>query len=111
VTLGAHGGAVKPFTRVEVLALPPVINLATLGRIFGVCEPVMRERNRAGEIEAMGIRVLRLGAQYRIPTADVWRLLGIDPDMAAGGASPAPPALAADPSPKGTTNDQPTSER
>jgi hypothetical protein len=32
MTLGALGGAVQPLTQEELLALPPVINLPTLGR-------------------------------------------------------------------------------
>ena len=108
MTLGALGGAIQPLTREELLALPPAINLPTLGQALGVSESVIRERTRRGEVEQMGIRVLRLGVQYRIVTADLWRVLGINPDKATGGASPAPPAIAADPSPEGTTRDQPT---
>jgi hypothetical protein len=111
VTLGALGGTALQLTREELLALPPVIDLPTLGRALDVSESVIRERARRGEVEAMGIRVLRLGRQYRIPLADVLAVLGIDPDMVAGGASPAPPALATDPSPKGRDRDQRTSER
>jgi hypothetical protein len=108
VTLGALGGAVQPLTREELLALPPVINLPTLGQALGVSESVIRERARRGDLERMGIRVLRLGVQYRIPLADVLTVLGLDSDKATGGASPAPPVNAADPSPEGTTSDQRT---
>ncbi|HEY1324726.1 MAG TPA: hypothetical protein VGF32_30995 [Streptosporangiaceae bacterium] len=111
MTLGSLGGAARVLTREEVLALPPVISLPTLGQALDVSESVIRDRARRGELEEMGIRVLRLGAQYRVVTADVWRVLGIDSDMAAGGALPAPPALATDPSPKGRDRDQRTSER
>jgi hypothetical protein len=79
VTLGTQGGARQQLTREELLALPPAIDLATLGRAFGVSESVIRERRRRGELEQMGIRVLRLGLQYRIPLADVLAVLGIDP--------------------------------
>jgi hypothetical protein len=108
VTLGALGGTALQLTREELLALPPVIDLPTLGRALDVSESVIRERARLGEVEAMGIRVLRLGRQYRIPLADVLAVLGIDSDTATGGAPLAPPAVAADPSPKGTTNDKRT---
>jgi len=54
-----------------------------LARAFGISEPVARERNRLGEWERLGIRVVRLGAQYRVVTADVLRVL--DVDGAAGG--------------------------
>ena len=68
----------QPLSRAELLALPPVINLATLGRALGLSEPVVRERARRDEFAALGIRVLQLGAQYRVPTADVLRFLGIE---------------------------------
>lgn len=71
----------KPLTRDELLDLPPVTDLLTLGRALGVCEPVIRERHRRGEIEQLGIRVLRLGRQWRVPTEDILRVLGIARDM------------------------------
>ena len=52
--------------------------LATLGKALGLSEPVVRERARRNEFAALGIRVLQLGAQYRVPTADVLRFLGVD---------------------------------
>jgi hypothetical protein len=68
----------QPLSKAELLELPPVINLATLGKVLGLSEPVVRERARKNEFAALGIRVLQLGAQYRVPTADVLRFLGID---------------------------------
>lgn len=91
MTLGALGGAVKPLTRAELLELAetsPVTNLVMAGRAFGVSEPVIRERARSGELAEMGVRVLRLGAQWRIPVADLLRVLGIDMDT----PGPAPPS-------------------
>jgi len=48
-----------------------VINLVTLGKALGLSEPVVRERARRDEFAELGIRVLRLGAQYwcRQPTS------------------------------------------
>jgi hypothetical protein len=79
----------QPLSKAELLELPPVINLATLGRALGLSEPVVRERARRNEFAALGIRVLQLGAQYRVPTADVLRFLGVDspPPRAAREAS------------------------
>jgi hypothetical protein len=68
----------QPLTKAELLELPPVINLVTLGRALGLSEPVVRERARKDEFAALGIRVLHLGAQYRVPTADVLQFLGIE---------------------------------
>lgn len=69
---------VKPLTRAELLALPPATDLATLGRAFGISEPVTRERQRLGEWAAMGIRILRLGQQWRVVTADILRVLEVE---------------------------------
>jgi len=93
MTLGALGGAVKPATRAELLELArtsPVTNVVMVGRVLAVSEPVIREMARSGELEKMGVRVLRLGAQYRVPVADILAVLGIDPET--GTAGPAPPA-------------------
>jgi hypothetical protein len=70
----------KPLTRTELLALPATTDLPTLGRAFGISEPVVRERHRLGEFDRMGIRVLRLGAKWRVVTADIWRVLGLTAD-------------------------------
>lgn len=66
-------------TRAELLALPAATDLRTLGKAFGVSEPVARERHRLGQWAEIGVRVLRLGAQYRVVTADIWHVLGLDP--------------------------------
>ena len=71
MTLGALGGRIQPLTRKELLELAetsPTTNLVMLGRALGVSEPVIRERARRGELAALGIRVLRLGAQWRVVT-------------------------------------------
>ncbi|HEX7161897.1 MAG TPA: hypothetical protein VF223_11760 [Trebonia sp.] len=76
-----------PMSRTEILALPPAIDLPTLGRALGVCEPVIRERARRGELEPLGIRVVRLGAQFRVVTQSLWTFLGVQPDETPSGAS------------------------
>lgn len=50
MTLGALGGAEKPLTEAELLELPPLIDLATLGRAFGSSAPVIRDMNRSGKL-------------------------------------------------------------
>jgi hypothetical protein len=70
----------EPLTREQLLALPATTNLPTLGRAFGVSEPVARERHRLGEWERLGIRILRLGQQWRVITADMLNVLGVEPD-------------------------------
>lgn len=90
MTLGALGGAVQPLTRAEVIKLAadsPVTTLPMLGRALGVSEPVIRQMARSGELDKLGIRCLRLGSQYRVPTADILRVLGIDPEPDSAGAT------------------------
>jgi hypothetical protein len=81
-------------SRAEILALPPTHGLPTLGKIFGVSEPVIRERARRGELELLGIKVVKLGAQYRVITSSVWAFLGLDA-TADGASSEAQPRRAA----------------
>lgn len=95
MTLGALGGAVKPLTRTELLELAetsPTVNLVMLGRALGVSEPVIRERARRGELDALGIRVLRLGAQWRVVTEDILTFLGITRDTEMAGPVQPDPA-------------------
>jgi hypothetical protein len=61
--------------------------LPTLARALGIGEFVIRERARRGELSALGIRCLKVGAQYRIPTEDLLRVLGISRDMDTAGQS------------------------
>jgi hypothetical protein len=102
MTLGAQGGAVKPLTRTELLELAeasPVTTLPMLARALGVSEPVIRERARRGELAALGIRVNRLGSQWRVITADIVAYLGITRDSEPARPAPPDPAAAA-PSPR-----------
>ena len=77
--------AARQLPRDEVLALPPVITLETLGRVLGVSDPVVRRLNASGELAGLGIVVNRLGAQWRVVTSSVWQHLGL-----ADGASTVP---------------------
>jgi hypothetical protein len=67
----------RQFTRDQILRLPPASTLPQLGQVFGVSEPTIRALHRSGELERMGIRVVKLGAQYRVVTATVWAYLGM----------------------------------
>jgi len=77
--------ASRRLTGAEILALPPAITLAELARAFGVSEPTIRQAHRNGDLARMGIKINKLGAQYRCTTASVWAYLGLTP-----GASSAP---------------------
>jgi hypothetical protein len=72
-------------TREQILALPPAITLAELAAAFGVSQPTIRAMHRRGDLEAMGVKVNRLGNQYRVTLASVLAYLGLTP-----GASSAP---------------------
>jgi Helix-turn-helix domain len=72
---------VTPLSRAELLELPPVITIRTLGQALGLSEPTVRDRVRGGEIEALGITTVKLGQQWRVITEDVLRWLGVTRDM------------------------------
>jgi predicted DNA-binding transcriptional regulator AlpA len=73
-------------TRAELLALPAVIDITTAARALGLGRSTAYELARRDEFPC---RVLRIGSSYRVPTADLLRILGIDL-----GEQPAPPPAA-----------------
>jgi excisionase family DNA binding protein len=62
-------------TRTELLALPVVIDITTAARALGLGRSTAYELARRGEFPC---RVLRIGSSYRVPTADLLRVLGIE---------------------------------
>lgn len=64
----------KEMTSAELLALPPTVDLRTAARALGIGRNVAYELAARGEFP---VRLLRLGVQYRIPTAELLRLLGV----------------------------------
>jgi predicted DNA-binding transcriptional regulator AlpA len=63
-------------TRAELLALPAVVDVATAARALSLGRSTAYELARRDEFPC---RVLRIGSSYRIPTADLLQVLGIDP--------------------------------
>ena len=63
--------------REELMSLPASIDLVTAGRALGIGRTLAHDLARRGEFP---VRVLRLGNRYRVPTAEVLRALGIDPE-------------------------------
>jgi hypothetical protein len=59
----------------ELLALPPVVDLTTSARALGIGRTKAHAMARAGEWPTP---LLRLGSAYRVPTAPLLRLLGIE---------------------------------
>lgn len=66
--------------RHELLALPSSVDLVTAGRALGIGRTKAYELARADELP---VKVLRLGNAYRVATADLLRVLGIEEDNAA----------------------------
>ncbi|MEU8513255.1 hypothetical protein AB0C76_16930 [Kitasatospora sp. NPDC048722] len=72
--------------RAELLRLPAAIDLDTANRAIGLGRSKGYELARLG---AYPCRVLRLGKKYRVITADLLRLLGIDGALGKGSAADA----------------------
>ena len=69
----------------ELLELPVMVSIETAARALGLGRSTGYELARRG---AFPCRVLRVGSSYRVPTAELLRVLGIDP----GDLYRAPPA-------------------
>jgi hypothetical protein len=67
-------------SRSELLALPAAIDLVTAGRALGMGRTLAHDLARRGEFP---VRVLRMGNRYRVPTAEVLRVLGVETSSAA----------------------------
>jgi hypothetical protein len=83
----------RQLNRAEIMALPAASTLADLAGCLGLSEPVVRRLLHNGELASMGIRVVRLGQQYRVITSSVWLVLGLvrPPQLAA--VQPGKPGL------------------
>jgi hypothetical protein len=63
-------------SRDELLALPVVIDVPTAARAIGLGRSTAYELARRNEFPCP---VLRVGSSYRVPTAGLLRILGIEP--------------------------------
>jgi len=63
-------------TRAELLALPVTVDVPTAARALGLGRSTAYELARRDEFPC---RVLCIGSSYRVPTADLMRVLGIEP--------------------------------
>lgn len=61
--------------REEFMRLPPVIDLETAGRALGIGRTKAYELAQRDEFP---VKILKVGTGYRVITADLYRLLGID---------------------------------
>jgi excisionase family DNA binding protein len=63
-------------TLAELLAMPVTVDIGTAARALGLGRSTGYELARRGEFPC---RVLHVGSSYRVPTAELLRLLGVDP--------------------------------
>jgi predicted DNA-binding transcriptional regulator AlpA len=70
----------------EVLALPVVVDLVTAGSVCGMGRSAAYEQARAGTFP---VPVLRIGCRYRVVTAHIVNLLGLDPAIGERGRTAA----------------------
>jgi hypothetical protein len=76
-------------SREEILALPATTDVVTAGRALGLGRGTAYQLVAAGEFPC---KVLTLGTRYRVVTADLLRVLGIDDDGPRNGDGLARPA-------------------
>jgi excisionase family DNA binding protein len=77
---------VSTLNRDELLQLPAMIDLATAARALGVGRTKAYELAKRG---AFPCPVLRIGTTYRVRTADLLRLVGIERQQPGGEDPPA----------------------
>lgn len=65
---------VRSMTAEEALALPAVVDLDTANKVLAIGRSTGYGLAKRGEYP---VKVLRLGASYRVVTADLLRLLGL----------------------------------
>lgn len=63
-----------PYTREELLNLPPVIDLETAGRILLIGRTQAYDLARAGKFPT---KLLKLGRSYRVPVTPLLELIGV----------------------------------
>lgn len=67
----------------DVAELPPTVDLMTAAQMFGIGRTRAYEMAKA---DGFPCRVIKVGAIYRVPTADLLRVLGVfDQSEASGG--------------------------
>jgi len=66
----------RSITAAELLAMPVTVDVGTAACALGIGRSTGYELVRRGEFPC---RVLTVGCSYRVPTAELLRLLGIEP--------------------------------
>ncbi|MGI5399078.1 DNA-binding protein [Streptomyces sp. CA-135486] len=68
----------------ELLALPATVNVTTAGRALGIGRDKAYELIRNGKFP---VRTLPLGGTVRVPTVELWKVLGIEQRRDAGAST------------------------
>jgi hypothetical protein len=66
----------RPMTETELLTLPLNVDLVTAGRALGLGRNLSYELARTNKFPC---RVIPAGTRFRVPRAELLRVLGIDP--------------------------------
>ncbi len=64
----------RGLTTAQLLQLPAVVDLVTAGRALGIGRSKAYELAQAGQFPC---RVIRVGHNYRVPTAELLHILGM----------------------------------
>jgi hypothetical protein len=72
----AADSRVGAMTLDELLALPPTVNVTTAARALGI--GVHKAYNLI-KVGSFPVQTLSLGSTVRVPTAALWRVLGVTP--------------------------------
>ncbi len=76
VTTSAGHHPRDAMSRAELLTLPAVVDVTTAAWALGLGRSTAYDLARRGEFPC---RILHIGSSYRVPTAELLRILGIDP--------------------------------
>lgn len=64
----------------------PTVSVKETATVLGVSADLVRSMHRRGELDALGIRVLRLGTRIRISTSSLRRAVQAEQDSSGGAA-------------------------
>lgn len=70
------GIAGPPVSIRDLLEFPPTVDLLTAARVLGIGRTTAYALVRSGRFPC---RVIRVGSTYRVPTAELHRLVGLTP--------------------------------
>jgi hypothetical protein len=66
-------------TGAEILAnAGPTVSIPEAAKVLGISRGLGYALAGRGDLAAAGVRVLRLGARWRVPTADLRRAVGVE---------------------------------